>query len=511
MVHNKQRDWKERENILSSSNNIVVLASAGSGKTTMLVDKLQQELETEKQHYYYATITFTNKAANEISERVGNSKGNIFCGTIDGFVDNEIVRNYFHAVYPNYSGFEISYQSQHQFETFNDGLNQMKNYNILGTYKPSVQKLGKNFKLELALTILKNSQAAREYLKYKYRMFFIDEYQDSDKSMHDLFMYLNKELEIRLFVVGDIKQSIYQWRGASPKFLEGLSKSNQFEMYKLTENFRSHTDIVEFSRCVSGEPLKEGYSSDGRINYYHNKESNSEADVINNLVAADIINKSQSLLILVGKNEDIKNIYEDLGAEESNFTIILRTPIEGTPNSLFLESICRYYYDGNYTEYNFVNDIYYDYDRQIVKDVKKILDNLCKNLNLEKIEEIYSFCGFPICSYNSALESELLLKTLKNEKYKSAFVQVKEKRNAIMTTHSAKGLEYDQVIIFTKYYFDRYTNKIDKESHYVGITRAKEKLILIDDSGEYKKQINSIVQENDRRYTFEQFIACVEG
>lgn len=510
MVRNTPRDLKERGNILTSSNNIVVLASAGSGKTTMLVNKLQQELETEKQHYYYATITFTNKAANEISERVGNGKGNVFCGTIDGFVDNEIVRNYFHAVYPDYSGFEISYQSQHQFERFNDGLNQMKHYNILGTYTSRVQKLGKNFKLELALTILKNSQAAREYLKYKYRMFFIDEYQDSDKSMHDLFMYLNKELGIRLFIVGDIKQSIYQWRGASPKFLEELSQSSQFDTYKLTENFRSHTDIVEFSRCVSGEPLKEDYSSEGRINYYHNKANNSESHVINNLVAADILNKSQSLLILVGNNEDIKNIYEDLGAEESNFTIILRTPIEGTPNSLFLESICRYYYDHNYTEYHFVNDIYYDYDRHIVADVKKTLDDLCKNLTLEKIEEIYSFCGFSICSYDSHLESELLLQTLTDEKYRSAFINVKEKKNAIMTTHSAKGLEYDQTIIFTKYYFNKYNRNFDKKCHYVGITRAKEKLVLVDDSGEYKQQISSMIQESNRRYTFKQFVKSID-
>ena len=442
MARNIPQDLKERESILLSPNNIVVLASAGSGKTTTLVNKLQKEIEIEKQHYYYAAITFTNKAANEVSERVANSKGNIFCGTIDGFVDNEIVRNYFHALYPNYSGFEISYQSQHQFETFSDGLNQMKHSNILGTYKPRVQRLGRNFKLELALTILKKSQAAREYLKYKYKMFFVDEYQDSDRSMHDLFMYLNKELGIRLFIVGDIKQSIYQWRGASPKFLEELSQSSQFDTYKLTENFRSHTDIIEFSRCVWGETLRENYSSEGRINYYHNKENNSEVDVINSLVAADIIDKSRGLLILVGKNEDIKNIYEDLDAEKSNFTIILRTPIEGAPNSLFLESICRYYYDHNYTEYDFANDVYYDYDRYIVADLKKMLDDLCENLTLQKIEEIYSFCGFSIYNYNSELESELLLKTLIDEKYRSAFVSVKEQKNAIMTTHSAKGLEY---------------------------------------------------------------------
>ena len=140
-----------------------------------------------------------------------------------------------------------------------------------------------------------------------------------------------------------------------------------------------------------------------------------------------------------------------------------------------------------------------------------MLDDLCENLTLQKIEEIYSFCGFSIYNYNSELESELLLKTLIDEKYRSAFVSVKEQKNAIMTTHSAKGLEYDQVIIFTEYYFDKYSRNFDEKCHYVGITRAKEKLVLVDNSGEYKQQINSIIQANDEKYTFEQFVKCIKA
>lgn len=49
-------------------------------------------------------------------------------------------------------------------------------------------------------------------------MIFIDEYQDSDSMMHELFMYLNSELGIDIFIVGDVKQAIYLWRGAKRIF-----------------------------------------------------------------------------------------------------------------------------------------------------------------------------------------------------------------------------------------------------------------------------------------------------
>lgn len=50
----------------------------------------------------------------------------------------------------------------------------------------------------------------------------LDEYQDCDKDMHALFMYICESLNIDTFVVGDEKQSIYMWRGAYPKaFMSG--------------------------------------------------------------------------------------------------------------------------------------------------------------------------------------------------------------------------------------------------------------------------------------------------
>ncbi len=83
--------------------------------------------------------------------------------------------------------------------------------------KPLTTDNKKNFIFELAQKIVENSTACRLYLQAKYFKIYIDEYQDCDKSMHKLFMYLCDTLKIETFVAGDEKQSIYIWRGAYPE------------------------------------------------------------------------------------------------------------------------------------------------------------------------------------------------------------------------------------------------------------------------------------------------------
>ncbi|HGA1461714.1 TPA: UvrD-helicase domain-containing protein, partial [Streptococcus suis] len=111
---------------------------------------------------------------------------------------------------------------------------------IFATYDNPTARQGKNFKCEVALDILKNIVSASEYLKYKFNSLYIDEFQDCDQSMNDLFMYLKDELGIRLFIVGDDKQSIYQWRGASPRYIKNLwENENDLKKERFIGNFRS--------------------------------------------------------------------------------------------------------------------------------------------------------------------------------------------------------------------------------------------------------------------------------
>ena len=71
--------------------------------------------------------------------------------------------------------------------------------------------------------------------------------------MHSLFQYLNTQLAIKMFIVGDPKQAIYQFRGANPRYLEDLIKKDDYLKLQLNNNFRSKQDIIDFSQAISPE------------------------------------------------------------------------------------------------------------------------------------------------------------------------------------------------------------------------------------------------------------------
>lgn len=77
-----------------------------------------------------------------------------------------------------------------------------------------------------------------------------------------------------------------------------------------------------------------------------------------------------------------------------------------------------------------------------------------------------------------------------------------------MTTHSAKGKSIGQVVIFTDYY--DYKNQFKKEDNYVGVTRAKSKLILVYYSGKYADHIDNRYKNIGIDNTFESFVSRIK-
>ncbi|MFI8495796.1 UvrD-helicase domain-containing protein [Peribacillus butanolivorans] len=124
--------------------------------------------------------------------------------------------------------YSVEYGNQYKFENYSSGLKQLKTDNILGSFEDN----RRNFNFKLAYNIIEKSIAAQEYLKSKYSWIFIDEYQDSDMDMHRFFIKLKNELNIKLFIVGDLKQAIYLWRGAMSNIFELLENEN-FSFYEL--------------------------------------------------------------------------------------------------------------------------------------------------------------------------------------------------------------------------------------------------------------------------------------
>lgn len=460
-----------KDRIYNDMNDIVVSAGAGSGKTSLLVNKLRFETKNNRTHYKTAAVTFTNKAANELKERSGEFAQNNFFGTNDSFVETEIIRPFIKDVYgENFiSDFECEYYNS-KFNSYEEGLNLLETEGILGTY----YNKKKNFKFELARDVLINSSASRRYLMAKYQRIFIDEYQDCDKDMHGFFMHLKYKLNIKLFIVGDPKQSIYIWRGADPCNFNNLLQDNgDFSVYELTQNYRCCKDIQNYSNAFF-------------LNTQHRCNFNGAASdviglkndyTIQELYDESIIDINKELVILTWKRDVAKSISNQLNNEGFEFTYIPRTPLDSsTKNSHLLIELSKYVKNKMYSVFDLVNNLGVELASKEIKELSNEIEILRSDLlNKEKINTVLDFLAEMLqLQFNDDEIGSFSSVILTNE-YDIAF-NGEERMNKVMTFHSSKGLEFEQVYLLASD-FQLNRGKGFNE-HYVATTRGKNKLII---------------------------------
>lgn len=478
-------DEEIRKKIMSDDGNIIISAGAGSGKTHILTKKFLHEVENNRSHYKLAAITFTRKAANEIMQKLGRNLEGHFVGTIDSFVDNEIIRPFIKDAFGNdYSNeFEVVYSDDYKFNSFEKGLFMLKNYHKLGTYKNDK----KNFKFELALNILKRSKVARQYIKAKYRRLFIDEYQDCDKDMHSLFIYIKNELKVKLFLVGDPKQSIYEWRGANSEYFRKLFKSdNDFTKYTLTMNFRCSPEIQNYSNIFL-EETQNLYSDLG-------KTPENVIGVKGDCLPVNLFDINKEIAILVRKNDDARHICNVLNDNGYKFVYIPRTPIDdlGTQNAYIYMELAKYSKDNHYSVYDFINEIPRELDNKQIRKIDRLIQPLkSKNITEERINEII-ISLFGILDFTLDInELEAFSKVVLSEEYDNAY-NGENHLHRVMTIHSSKGLGFDQVMIFAND-FDLIRGR-DLYEHYVATTRGKKMLVIVINNNNYFKHLTNLVK-----------------
>lgn len=431
-----------QEKIINTSGNLIVRASAGTGKTHTMVNKIAKEINDNRTHKVVAAITFTIKAAQEIKDRLSVDITQHFIGTNNSFVIEEIIKPFMKDVYGSDYDIDMStdYSREAKVETFQDAINKIKNEGVLCSYTDNK----KNFVFELAQEIVENSTACRLYLQAKYFKIYIDEYQDCDKSMHKLFMYLCDALKIETFVVGDEKQSIYIWRGAYPEAFVSIWNKENFSKIFMGDNFRSCKQIQNYSNLLFDETRNLYAPTDdlGNIIWLSPTATNWVTETMK------YIDPNRKSALLRFSNDNARIGADELSANGMEYTYIPQTPIaEITTDTAWLYSaIAKYLIIEKYSAYDVISEIPVEGNetRKIVSNIKRILS---------KIEQ-----------------------AVIDEKFHVAFEAEKYQHIAI-TFHSSKGLEFDQVIIFAEDY--RLSDVSSLCNHYVAVTRAKCKLIIV--------------------------------
>ena len=498
-----------QKEIVEATGNMIVRASAGTGKTYTMVSKIVYDIEHQHTHKVIAAITFTIKAANEIKERLIIDQTNHFIGTNNSFATDEIIKPFIKDIFGNDYKLDLSTDYSVRVSTFEEGLARIKEEQILCSYENSKA----NFIFQIALEILKKSRACQLYLQAKYFKIYVDEYQDCDKDMHALFMYICDVLRIEIFVVGDEKQSIYMWRGAYPEAFKSIGDRQDFSKKFLKDNFRSCQQIQNYSNLLCNETR------------YLYKPINDLSSIIMVRATADnwaasivpYLDTEKKCALLRYKQDNAKNGANELTDVGIEFTYVPKTPIADitTESAWLYNAVAKCFILPKYSVYDFRDEIPNEVvgNKKILKYIKDVFNVLGKCIEKKDIngfkKQIVLMADY--LGYETKdTHCNSLYETICDERYHAAF-NIDNLKNIAITFHSSKGLEFEQVIIFVSDY--RLSNDQDIYNHYVAVTRAKTKLIMvhIDDRSakQFDKNLAVILAESNLKVEDVLTVKCI--
>lgn len=190
----------------------------------------------------------------------------------------------------------------------------------------------------LACKILKeNSELVEKYRSYC-RHLLVDEYQDINAGQFELIYLLSEGQREGLFVVGDDDQSIYSWRGGSPKFIRNFAKDFGGKLQPLQKSFRCPPPVLEGAISVVKRFDKNRLPKDkfeyeveeGKKIKIHNVPSDKkEANILREIIEKAL--PSRTVLILLPHRGFARAIVEELRRARIRYSAPLTLPGEGLP------------------------------------------------------------------------------------------------------------------------------------------------------------------------------------
>ena len=391
---------EQKEAVQTVTGPLLILAGAGSGKTKVLTTRIAYMINQGVKPKNLLAVTFTNKAAKEMKERLGKMVGEntvkyMWVGTFHGIcgrilrenIDNynfqsgkKLDKNF--TIYDEtdsnavikqaikklnlddkiyqpklvksiISNAKNKMQDAYTFATF---ARDFKSQKIASIYEEYENALNNNNAIDfddmlmLTVKLLEQNAEVREYYYNRFQHIMVDEYQDTNLAQYRLvkMLYTNNLEEIpeerSLCVVGDVDQSIYSWRGADYTIIMNFQKDfKKTKLIKLEQNYRSTANILNVANAIIENNTervdKVLYSNKGegeKIDYY---EAQDEADEANFIVS---------------------RIKQDSGGDYNRYAILYRT----NSQSRALEEACM----AAAVPYRIYGGLKF-YDRKEIKDI----------------------------------------------------------------------------------------------------------------------------------------------
>ncbi len=391
---------EQKEAVQTVKGPLLILAGAGSGKTKVLTTRIAYLVRQGVRPKDILAVTFTNKAAKEMKERLGNILGEntvkfMWVGTFHGIcgrilrenIDNynfqsgkKLDKNF--SIYDETDSVAVikqaikklnlddkvyqpklvksiisnaknKMQDAYTFATFARDFKSQKIASIYEEYENSLNNnnaIDFDDMLMLTVKLLEQNAQVREYYYNRFKHILVDEYQDTNLAQYRLvkMLYTNNLTDVpeerSLCVVGDVDQSIYSWRGADYTIILNFQKDfKNTKVIKLEQNYRSTANILNVANAIIENNTervdKVLYSNKGegeKIDYY---EAQDEADEANFIVS---------------------RIKQDSGGDYNRYAILYRT----NSQSRALEEACM----AASVPYRIYGGLKF-YDRKEIKDI----------------------------------------------------------------------------------------------------------------------------------------------
>ncbi|WBA82372.1 ATP-dependent helicase [Endozoicomonas sp. GU-1] len=497
---------EEQLEAIEHDGNMVITACPGSGKTTVVVEKIRRIVPELKSYQGVIGITFTVKASEELKKRCKKNAFDTrqsFFGTIDSFCLKEIIFPFASHLWGRAECevkpvLKMSDEEKADFGGWDWATEHFQDYeNILKQWYHS-GKIPMAATGALACHILDHSPACTRYITARYKTVFIDEYQDSSQPQHELFLKL-VSLGLTGIAVGDEDQAIYGFRDGNKEFIRRLIDSNDFETFPILINHRCHPSISNYARRVIRPECELAPADDLRV--YRASRRGTVIDLgrtisesIPNIKERLDITHNSDIAILVRAKRSLRKVAEGM-------TVLHRVheddPLSdiGDEHAKLCINLLHYRFDKQLTAEGVISENLMEVSskakstslRQLIKNVRSCEDEeLCSAIHSVTTE---MFPG-PI----SRSVADTLQVVLGNPELLAKFYPVNKDEVQIMTLHKAKGLEFDVVFHLDLYEWsfplkrpqDGWNTPAvyvdleeDKNLHYVGITRARKACYLL--------------------------------
>lgn len=400
---------QQAEAVINTEGPMLIMAGAGSGKTKVLTCRVANLLQKGVRPYRILAITFTNKAAAEMRERVNNMSGpaakdvwlftfHAFCARflrmeidkLPGYGGNFAIydtadsQNLIKQILKEMNLEDKRFQPSGILSRISNAKNALQDaaafarqagdfyeQKVADIYSRYEQKLQLNNALDfddllmLSIKLLQENKEVREKYQDRFDYLLVDEYQDTNHAQYLLTKFLAAKHR-NICVVGDADQSIYGWRGADIQNILDFEKDYpDAKVIKLEQNYRSTQIILDAANAVIE-------NNTGRKPKNLWTENKNGADIIY-FQAVDERDEARFVI------EQLQNLQRTENKKLGDMAILYRT---NTQSRIFEEMLIK-----SGISYNMVGGLKF-YERKEIKDIiayLRVIFNPADSLSLLRI------------------------------------------------------------------------------------------------------------------------------